>query len=421
MDLKNTKSYRLKVITLLTACTFINSLDRASLSVAVPFIIKDFGITKTAMGFALSSFFWTYVIGNIISGYMSDRFGVKKVLGWSAAIWSIFSALTGTAHNVFQIMIARMGVGLGEAAVLPSNTKIVASNFPSNERGTAIGVFSSGLRLGTAITPMLMAFLIQQYGWRGAFLITGLGSLVWCVFWYFGFRDLSEEKAKESGQAKPKINWKAIFTSRPLLGLAIIKFTQDFLQWMFMTWVPAYLIMDRNLSVTEMGFYASLAYGVAAVAQPVIGYLSDWLIKKGWSINKARKTVQVSLQVMSATIIIVGFTTNIPVSMFFLVMAISAESVAAGHMWTLISEVVPSKLIGSVGGGINAIGSIAGIISPVLTGLLVELTGSFQLALTVGGSMILLAAVVTVFVLPELKPLADLNSNQSDEANNVSA
>jgi len=411
VDSQNTKSYRLKVIALLTACTFINSLDRASLSVAVPFIIKDFGITKTAMGVALSSFFWTYVIGNVISGYMSDRFGVKKVLGWSCAIWSIFSALTGAAQNVFHIMMARMGVGLGEAAVLPSNTKIVASNFPSSERGMAIGTFAMGLRLGNAVTPMLMAFLIVQYGWRGAFVITGLGSLLWCAFWYFGFRDLSEEQAKAKGEAKPKINWKAIFTSRALCGIAIVKFTQDFLQWMFMTWVPAYLIMDRHLSVAEMGFYTSLSYAVAVVAQPAFGYLSDWLIKQGWTPSKARKTIQVALQLMSATIILVGYIYNLPAAMFFLVLAISAESVAAGHMWTVISELVPSKLLGSVGGGINAIGSMAGIISPILTGMIVEWTGNFQLALFFGGGMLIIAALVTIFVVPELKPLESLGGN----------
>ena len=164
--------------------------------------------------------------------------------------------------------------------------------------------------------------------------------------------------------------------------------------------------MGRGFSVVTMGFYMSLAYACAAVFQPVVGYISDWLLKKGWSVSRARKSVQVTLQVLSATIIFSGYADNVGIAMFFLVLAISAESTCAGHMWTIISEVVPPKLVGSVGGLINMVGSAAGIVSPIVTGVVVKVTGSFKLALLLGGSSILLAAVVLLFVVPELKPLS---------------
>jgi ACS family glucarate transporter-like MFS transporter len=410
MDSGNTLRYRIGVVALLTFGTFINAVDRASLSVAVPSIIKEFGIDKATMGIALSAFFWAYALGNAPGGNLADRFGTKKVLGWAAAIWSIFSTLTGFAQNVFQIAMARLGVGLGEAPTLPTNTKIIAANFPSHERGTAVAVSLTGIRVGNAVTPLLMAFLIATWGWRSAFIITGLGSLLWCVFWYFGFRDLSDVKAKEAGtKTKLKIPWKLILTSRPLLGLTMVKFTQDFLQWLFFTWVPGYLILERGFSVLTMGFYVSIAYAVAAIAQPLVGWTSDFLIKKGWSISRARKTVQVTLQVLSATIIITGYSDIVGIAMFFMVVAISAESICAGHMWTIIAEVVPPKLVGSVGGLINTIGSAAGIIAPIMTGIIVDVTGSFKLALLIGGCSILLAAVIIIFVVPELKILESLN------------
>ena len=417
MDTRNTTAYRIGVVALLTFGTFINAVDRASLSVAVPSIIKDFGIDTVTMGVALSAFFWAYALGNAPAGNLSDRFGTKKVLGWSAVIWSIFSALTGLAQNVYHIMMARFGVGLGEASSLPTNTKIIAANFPSHERGTAVAVSLTGIRIGNAVTPILMAFLIATWGWRAAFVITGLGSLLWCVFWYFGFKDLSEVQAREAGKKeKVKIPWKFILTSRSLLGLTVVKFTQDFLQWLFLTWVPGYLVMGRGFSVITMGFYMSLAYATAAIAQPAVGWISDILIKRGWSVNRARKTVQVTLQILSATIIITGYTDLVPVAMFFLVLAISAESICAGHMWTIISEVVPAKLVGSVGGLINTIGSVAGIISPIVTGIIVKVTGSFQLALLIGGCSILVAAVVIIFIVPELKPLTLDTKNPLPEA-----
>jgi ACS family glucarate transporter-like MFS transporter len=401
---ENTKGYRIGVVALLTAGTFSNSMDRASLSVAAPFIIKEFHISTVAMGVALSAFFWTYVIGNFPSGYLADRYGAKTVLGWCAAIWSVFSAITGFAHSITHILLARLGVGLGESAALPVTNKIVAGNFPSQERGTAIAVSLTGIRLGMAATPFLMAFLIVHWGWRVAFFGTGTASLSWCVIWYFWFQDRSEVKARE-GVARPQhpaIPWAQLLSNRAVLGLLVVKFTQDFLQWLFLTWVPSYLVMERHFSIVKMGIYGSLPYATACVSQPFVGMCSDYLIKRGWSMNRARKTIQVILQLLSATVIMVGFVDDPMVAVFFLTLSIAAESNAAGHIWVIISEVIPPKMVGSVGGLINSFGSAAGILSPILTGLVVKLTGSFRLALTLGGCSILVASIFTVWVVPKL-------------------
>ena len=156
------------------------------------------------------------------------------------------------------------------------------------------------------------------------------------------------------------------------------------------------------------------------VAQPLIGYLSDWLIKRGWSINRARKSIQVGLQIVSATVIIVGFVDDPMIAVFILTASIAAESTAAGMIWAIIAEVVPPKLVGSVGGLINSLGAIAGILSPTLTGIIVKITGSFQLALVVGGCSILLAACAILFVVPELKPMA-LGSPEPQSASGARA
>lgn len=412
MDKENTSLYRICVVALLTSGNFINAVDRASLSIAVPFIIKDFQIDTATMGVALSAFFWSYVVFNMPAGNLADRFGTKRVLGWSAFTWSVFSALTGVAQNVTTILLTRVGVGLGEAASIPCNAKIASAIFPSTERGTAVAISLAGIRLGNSATPIIMAFLIQLWGWRSAFLVTGLGSLAWCVVWYFGYKDLARPGQKAAAVVeKIRIPWSAVVTNRTLLGLTIVKFIQDFLMWMFMTWVPSYLIMERGFSVVTMGFYMSLAYGVAAVSQPLVGIVSDWLIRHGWSLNRARKSVLVTLQIMASMIIVTGYSDDIGVAMFFLVMAISAESVCSSVMWTIIPDVVPSKLVGSVGGLMNSIGAMGGIVAPILTGVIVKETGSFQLALTIGGSAMLVAAAFVLFVVPELRLLTALESN----------
>lgn len=385
----------------------MNSFSRGSLSVAAPFIIQDFGITTAMMGVALSAFFWTYVVGNLIGGGLTDRFGAKLVLGISFTIWSLFSAMLGFAHNVTHILLARLGVGLGEGPSFPCAAKVISGNFPTEERGTAIGINSAGNRVGLALCPLIMAYLISGWGWRMAFFITGIGSLAWLVLWvmFFNDKDSAQATAKEGAvqavKAEP-IRWGVLLRSRAILGLIGVKFTQDFLQWLFLTWVPAYLITGRHFSVMEMGFYTSLAFGVASIAQPFIGFLSDWLIRSGWSINSARKTIQIGLQLASATIIVTGYSSNVGVAMFFMVLAISAESTCAGHIWTIMIDVIPREHIGAVSGVVNALGSVAGIISPIVVGFAVQWTGNFQLALTIGGCSILIASAFLLFMVPSL-------------------
>jgi MFS transporter, ACS family, D-galactonate transporter len=405
MSSGSSAKYRYGVLALLMSATIINSFDRAALSVAVPFIIKDFGITAAVMGVALSAFFFTYVAGNFIGGILADRFGSKLVLGVSFTIWSVFSALTGFAHNITHIILIRLGVGLGEGPYFPSAVKVIRGIFPTEERGMAVGINSSGNRVGLTLCPIVMAFLITGWGWRVAFFVTGLACLIWVLVWVLCFKERVAAVVPSQAAGKPqaeKIKWLTLLSNRAIIGITVVKFTQDFLQWLFLTWIPGYLVTGRHFSIIEMGFYTSLAFGTAAVAQPFIGFLSDWLIRQGWSVNKARKTIQVGLQLLSATIIITGHTEHVGLALFFMVLAISAESACAGHIWTIITDVIPEAHVGSVGGLINAIGAIAGIISPIVTGVLVTMTGNFQLALTIGGGSILIATVFLLGVVPSL-------------------
>jgi ACS family glucarate transporter-like MFS transporter len=392
------------VVALLFSATVINSFDRASLSVAVPFIIKDFGVTAAVMGVGLSAFFMAYVLGNLFGGLLADRFGAKIVLGASFTIWSVFSALTGFAQNITHIILVRFGVGIGEGPYFPAAIKVIGGIFPTEERGFVVGFNSSGNRVGLTLCPIVMAFLITSWGWRVAFYITGGVCLVWVLLWAIFFKDLSRAPVA-GGVPKPKaekLKWGVLLQNKAIIGITVVKFTQDFLQYLFLTWIPSYLITGRHFSVLEMGFYTTLAFGTAAVAQPFVGFLSDQLIRWRWSINRARKTVQVGLQLLSATIIVTGWTDNVGLAIFFMVLAISAESACAGHIWTIITDVIPEAYVGSVGGLINAIGAIGGVVSPIVTGVLVTVTGNFQLALTIGGGSILIATVFLLFVVPSL-------------------
>ena len=401
------KSHRIKLILVLFSAMFIMGLDRSSLGIAAPVIMKELNIDTATMGVALSAFFWTYTLFSLPAGNLADKYGAKFVFGWAAVIWSLASAATGIATGFFGIIAARLGVGLGEAAVFPVTAKIAGDNFPSKERATAIGWYLSGARLGYAATPIVMGFLIAQYSWRMAFVITGLGSLSWCVLWYYWYKDPSRQSEREANAAKPKmvVPWAQLLTNRCTLGIFFTKFCGDYLYYMFLTWVPSYLVMERGFSILKMGIFASLPFLTAFVIQPMAGYLSDWLIKKGASLTMARKGVLVTAQLLGSTMMIVGFVDDPMIAVAILTLNIAAVSTVGGMMFTLVTEVAPTGMTGTVTGGMNTVGAMAGILAPTITGVIVKFTGSFQMALAVSGCLLVLAACTVLFVIPAIKPM----------------
>jgi ACS family glucarate transporter-like MFS transporter len=298
-----------------------------------------------------------------------------------------------------------MGVGAGEAAAFPVSAKIVADNFPSNERGAAIGWYLAGARLGLAATPLIMGFLISRWNWRAAFLLTGIGSLSWCVLWYFGFKDVTRQHDAGSAPAKVAIPWKQLLANRCALGLFIAKFLQDYVYFMFVTWLPGYLMMERGFSVIKGGIYASLPFFAGFIAQPLVGHVSDWLIGKGVSVTDARKFTLLGCQICTATVIAVGFVRSPMIAVALLTLSVAGETGIGGMMWTIGAEVSPPKMAGSFTGSMNTIGAMSGIVAPVLTGIIVKLSGSFRLALAIGGCFVLLAALSIFWIVPEIKPI----------------
>lgn len=403
------KAYHVKLVLVLFVCMFIMGLDRSTLGVAAPIIMKELDVDPATMGLALSAFFWTYTAFNLPAGAVADKYGAKPVLGWAAAIWSISSACTGFAGGLISIIVARLGVGVGEAAVFPVTGKIAADNIPSKNRGTAIGFYLSGARLGYAATPIVMGYLIANFSWRVAFYITGIGSLAWCVLWHFFYREkpVTERAVVASVDKKPRqpTPWLQLLTNRCTLGIFLAKFCGDYLYYMFLTWVPSYLVMERGFSVLKMGFYASLPFLTAFLVQPLAGCLSDWFVKRGASLTLARKSVLIGAQLCAATIMTVGFVEDPIIAIAILTLNVAAGSTIGGMMFTLATEVSPPGMTATVTGSMNTVGAVAGILAPTITGFIVKMTGSFQLALGISGILLVIAAATVLFFIPAIKPM----------------
>lgn len=400
-------SKKIGLVFLLACGMFINAIDRGAIGVATPQMLKDMNMDPGVMGMALSAFYCSYILCMVPIGRMADKYGAKTTLGWAAAFWSFASAATGLIHGTFGLIAVRFGVGAGEAAGNPLSAKVINENFPSEERARATAWCLSGTKLGMAAVPVLMGFLITSWSWRMAFVVTGLGSLLWCLVWHLYFREQKGEAGSgRSGKSGGvSIPWKKLLSNRTILGLMLTKFFLDYLWVVFISWLPSYLVMERGFSILKMGVYASIPWIVGFVAQPAMGHFSDRLIKKGVDVTKARKYSLVGAQLVAATVIAVGFVSDPLIAVILLTINIAGESASAGIMWTILTEVSPKGMGGTVASAINTVSSIAGIMAPTITGFIYKFTGSFQMALFVAGAGILVSALSMLFVVQKIEPI----------------
>jgi MFS family permease len=399
------------IVFLLFSGTFINAIDRGSISTAEPFIKDDLKIDDRMMGVILSSFFWTYAALNVPAGLMADKLGGKGTLGWSAFVWSMFSALTGLATRQWQLLICRMGVGAGEAASMPISTRVVRAHFPTPARATATGWYLSGLRLGLAVSPPIMASLISVSGWRSAFLITGTASLAWVALWSCTYREKGKQETA-SANGKSLAAWGCLLRHRSILGLVLCKFFQDYTLYLFVTWLPAYLIQERGFKLIETGWYASLPWIAGFLFQPVAGGACDWLVRRGTSPTLARKGCIVAMQLLATVVVAAGYVESPVAAVWLLVLSLAFESGSAVILWTACAEIAPDEVSASVGGIMNTAGAIAGIVAPIVTGWSLMVTGSFRVALVVGGCMFVLGALSMWFIVGQVETIR-LSDNAS--------
>jgi ACS family glucarate transporter-like MFS transporter len=404
--------YRYWLVFLLFSGTFINSMDRGSLAVAAPSIMKEMSLDPAVMGVVLSSFFWAYFVMQIPSGFMADKFGVKRTLGWSAFVWSFLTAVTGVANSFIQLVACRIGVGMGEAALQPCNVKVAKGSFPTEQRATVIGIYNAGMRLGLAVVPILMVFLMAAFDWRVAFYVTGGISLLWVALWFFTFREAKPEP-NAPGCGCSDIPWWKLLKHRSIIGIVLCKFFQDYLYNMFITWLPAYLVMERGFTILKMGWYASLPWIVTFLALPLVGLLSDTLIKRGMSVTKSRKGMIVVGQVIAASVIIAVYTDNAMIAMFFLVVALVFESGSSTVLWSVCAEISPPNATACVGGIMNTAGALSGIVAPIVTGLLLKFTGNFQQAFLIASVFIVFAALSMWFIVGKIEQI-QLDDNVSE-------
>ncbi|HEU4625021.1 MAG TPA: MFS transporter [Steroidobacteraceae bacterium] len=410
---------RLLILSLITAGTMINYLDRTVISVAAPLLSSELGLHAALMGVAFSAFSWTYAAAQIPGGILLDRFGVRLTYYWSVTVWSLCTVLQGLTSGFASLVGARLALGVAEAPAYPCNSRVLSTWFPQAERARATGVYAVGQYFGLAFLSPVLFWFAGSFGWRALFVIVGLVGILFGVVWWLAYRDPSQSRRVNAQElryieaggglsgASPvtHFEWRHIrflLRQRQVVGASIGQFASNSTLVFFLTWFPTYLATERQMAWLKIGFFAVLPFIAASVGVVAGGILSDWLLLRTGSASLARKLPIIAGLALAATIVSANFLDND-------VMVIAVMSVAffgqgmCNLGWTLITDVAPRQLIGLTGGVFNLCANLAGIVTPLVVGFVVAATGSFAWALAFIAVVAVTGALSYIFVLGEVK------------------
>ena len=373
---------------LMTGMTFCYA-QRGTLSVAAPFMIEELAINTETMGLMLSAFSWCYCFLQVPSGWIVDRFGVRRGYTWGFALWSIACALSGAFRNIAAIMLFRVTMGVGQAVAFPASARTVANWFLDSQRGLVNSSYLIGVRLGQALVNAAGIGLIARYGWQGFFVLAGLAPLVWIVPWMLVLRRWEAPAVR--GIAPPGTGRFTFGSSFGLLrhptvlGTFLGFFAYDYVWFVFVYWLPGYLRLERQFTPAQMTFYASAPFLVMSGVILVSGVVSDWFIAAGFRELRVHKTVITVGFAMALAIVPAGLVLDNDTAVWLLLVSLCGLGVASPSTWSITQACCTKRLVGTVSGIQNFGGNVAGIIAPWLTGAIAHRTGSFASAFVVCG------------------------------------
>jgi MFS transporter, ACS family, glucarate transporter len=421
---------RYLILSILFAVSCFSFADRSALSQAVSFMPRAMNLTPQRMGYLLSAFGWAYALGQLPSGGLLDRFGSKRVYGFSILLWSVFAFLTGCAglvraSLVFSVIFAlRIFSGLAQSPVFPGNGRIVAAWFPSSERGRASAIFNSSQYFALPLFAPIFGWLMHAAGWQSCFWFLGALGTVLTLLWFtsiYGVREHPRIAPAEialierggglvntdaqAGARRNTLTWstvKMLLGYRMLVGVYLGQYCITTLTWFFLTWFPLYLAQARHMSVLGVGFAAAVPGLCGGVGGILGGVLSDRLLHRGCSLSFARKLPIMAGMGLSMTIIACNYAHSQAVMLFFMSLSFFGKGIGALG-WTVISDTSPRGMVGMNGALFNLFGNMAGVTTPLIIGAIVARTHSYNGALVFVGLIAFCAIVCYGPVVGEIR------------------
>ena len=356
-------------------------LSRSNLAVALtlPDLVKAFHLSDTDRGTLNSSFFWAYAVLQIPAGWLVDRYGVKWPYALGFLFWCVASAGTALVNSVAQLIALRVLVGIGESVVAPASYRWIRLNFAERERGLAVGLYMTGTKIGPAIGTPLAAWLIMGYGWQTMFVLVGAGGLIWLIPWMLLVKDGNREPRQTLEAAAMKaLSFGLLLASPVTWGTVIATFSYMYFVYFCMTWMPAYFMEMRHLSLSQMGAYTFFSFAGMAVVAALAGWAADLLIGRGGDPVTIRKWFTIAGFAIACTELIGAHSSSVAVALTFSIVSLSGLGLATANYWALTQTLIPVSAIGRVSGIQNCAASIAGIAAPIFTGWLKQQTHSYE-------------------------------------------
>ena len=397
----------------------VNYMDRGTLSVANPLIRNELGLSVAEMGVLLSAFLWPYAFTLLLAGGLVDRLKPRRVLTISMIVWSIAQGAAGFIVSYGQFLLARALLGVGEAPMFPTASRVVNDWYHESDQALGVGIWNGAPPLGNAIAPILLTPIMLVFGWRWMFVLMAVLGFILAGIWYAVYRDLDSETLTEMDrhylyhegvvpEAHPvhAAAWGKLFSFQSTWGLVLGFFGNVYIGWLFAAWLPGYLEQQRHMSIAKTGFVASVPFLFGLVGSILGGYLADRLTARGMTPIASRKILTViGLVIMSCATFVAAETDSNFIAVASISAAIFFGQSSSGTSWSLATACAPPNYAASLGAIMDFGGFIGGALAPMVTGFMVQATGSFTPALLVAGT-IGLGSAVAYSVLIRSEPIA---------------
>jgi ACS family hexuronate transporter-like MFS transporter len=410
--------YRWTICALLFFASTVNYIDRQVLGILAPTLQRELGWTESQYGTIVSSFTLAYALGFLGAGRLMDRIGTRRGFTVAIVTWSVAAMSHALARTTTGFGMARFALGLGESANFPGAIKTVAEWFPARERAFATGLFNAGTNVGAIVTPLMVPWITLRWGWRAAFLATGALGFVWLAFWLAIYRSPDESSRLSSAerayirsdgeQPTTPLPWLDLLGYRQTWAVIAGKGLTDPVWWFYLFWLPKFLDAKYGITLAGLAMPLIVVYLVADVGSVGGGWLSTPLMKRGWSLNDARKTA-----LLVPALLIVPTIAAPRVSGMWTAVAIVSVAAAAHQWWsanvyTLSSDMFPRRAVGSVVGIGGFAGATTGFLFQRYTGWLLQRNhNDYRPVFLICGSAYIVAFAIIHRLVPRLEPIPD--------------
>ena len=401
--------YRWVICALLFFATTINYIDRQVLGILAPTLQKDIGWNEAEYGAIVSWFTFAYALGYLGAGRLMDRIGTRLGFSLSVIVWSVSAMGHALARSVAGFSIARFALGVGESGNFPGSIKTVAEWFPAKERALATGIFNAGSNIGAVITPLVVPAIALKWGWQAAFIATGLLGFIWLAFWIPIYRRPAEHPKcskeelayiqSDSVDSGVTVGWTRVLRQRETWAFAIGKFMTDPIWWFYLYWLPKFLDTRYNIKLAQVAAPLIVIYVLADVGSVGGGWLSGFFIKRGWSVNAARKTTMLIAALLIVPTALAPTMTGLWASVLIVGLAAAAHQWWSANIFTLSSDMFPREAVGTVVGIGGFAGAMGGVLFQRVTGAVLQSNGNNYVPIFITCGLAYVSALLVIHLL----------------------